>query len=58
MLLYMGRNGWTSLGIKTAQTDTLIFDNIPKNAIYLLKNTSKKETSSIFTYENNKQVWW
>lgn len=58
MLLYMGMNGWTNLGIKTAQANSLLYNNVPKNAIYLLKNISKKEKSSIFTYENNKQVWW
>jgi hypothetical protein len=58
ILLYMGMNGWTNMGIKTAQTNYLTYNNVPKNAIYLLKNISRKEKSNIFTYENNKQVWW
>ncbi|KQX10986.1 hypothetical protein [Flavobacterium sp. Root420] len=58
MLLYMGMSGWTNLGIKTAQSNSLLYNNVPKNAIYLLKNTSREERSNIFTYENNKQVWW
>ena len=58
ILFYMGINGWKSLGMKKAKSDSIVFDRIPKNAVYLLKNTSKEERSSIFTYENNKQVWW
>lgn len=58
ILFYMSINGWTSLGIKTASAKTLIYQNVPENAVYLLKNTSREKSSSIFTYENSKQVWW
>jgi hypothetical protein len=58
MLFYMGMNGWTNLGIKTTQTNSLVYNNTPKNAIYLLKNTSREGREEIFTYENSRQVWW
>ncbi|KUJ59116.1 hypothetical protein AR687_24800 [Flavobacteriaceae bacterium CRH] len=58
ILFCMGINGWKSLGMKKAQYDSIVFNSIPKNAVYLLKNISKDERSNIFTYENKKQVWW
>ncbi len=51
-------NGWKSCGIKTAVTDSLIFNNIPRGALYLLHDRSKGNEERIFTYENGKQVWW
>lgn len=36
----------------------LKFDLCPRNAIFRLRNLTKGKEERIFTYENNKQVWW
>ena len=57
--LYYWNNKWISLG-KRKGTDKqyLEFSNVPDNALLLLKNHTKGKEERIFTYENNKQVWW
>ncbi len=57
-LLYMGLDGWISMGIQTAKADSIIFNNVPRNAVYLLKDLTKGKEEQIFTYELGKQVWW
>lgn len=50
--------GWKSLGIQVAQTDSLTFDNVPSGALLWLKNHSGGKEERIFSYENEKQMWW
>ena len=58
-LFYFEENkGWVSGGRQIANTFELIFDNVPSKALYLLHNYTKGVEERIFTYENNKQVWW
>ncbi len=57
-LLYMDLKGWISMGIVVAQSNSLSFNNVPTNALYLLRNHTKGKEERIFTYENGKQVWW
>lgn len=52
------RNGWISCGRQFASSFSLIFNNVPSDALYLLRNYSKGTEERIFTYENDKQVWW
>lgn len=33
-------------------------DNVPTNALLLLRNHTKGKEERIFTYENGEQVWW
>ena len=51
---------WYSLGKKEGSeaTQQLIYDNVPDNALLLLRNLTKGHEERIFTYENGKQVWW
>lgn len=51
---------WVSLGIKVGnrQTQSLIYDNVPDNALLLLHNLSCGTEERLFTYDNGKQVWW
>lgn len=49
---------WKSLGTKTATKSSITFDNIPTNALLLLKDISKGEECRPFTYVNGKQRWW
>lgn len=36
----------------------LYVDNVPTNALLLLRNHTKGKEERIFTYENGEQVWW
>lgn len=57
-LLYMDKNGWKSMGKKTAIADSIVYQNVPSGAAYLLKNHTKGKEERIFTYENGQQIWW
>ena len=34
------------------------YDNVPGNALLLLRNHTKGKEERIFTYENDEQIWW
>lgn len=51
-------NEWISIKHQTATTDSLVFDNVPKEALYLLHNHTKGKQERIFTWEDGKQTWW
>lgn len=57
-LFYWGENRWQSLGRKTADGVMLAYVNCPDNALFLLHNHTKGREERIFTYENEKQIWW
>ena len=50
--------GWISLGKKIANDFFLVYDNVPQNALLLLRNRTEGNEERIFTYENGKQIWW
>lgn len=58
--LFYWDNEWISLGqqIGSSETYRLKYENAPVGALYLLRNHTKGVEERIFTYENNKQVWW
>lgn len=51
---------WKSLGQQSGsrQLQYLEYDNVPDNALLLLRNLTKGKEERIFTYENGKQIWW
>ena len=55
LLYYDGK--WNSLGVKTADADTIIFGGVPDGCLLILKNLSGGVQERIFTYENGEQVW-
>lgn len=55
---YDPEEGWTSLGMQTACERRLIFDNVPTNALFLLRRHDKGNEERVFTYENHRQIWW
>ncbi|MCQ2974185.1 MAG: transglutaminase domain-containing protein [Bacteroidales bacterium] len=57
-LVYADVDGWKSMGKQIAQADSLIYDNVPSNAIYLLKNLTKGHEERIFEYKKSKQIFW
>ncbi|MDR1202038.1 MAG: discoidin domain-containing protein [Tannerellaceae bacterium] len=56
-LFYWGDKGWISLG-RQIPTQQVLYYEAPSNALFLLRNLSKGKEERIFTYENDKQVWW
>lgn len=57
-LMMWDKTGWKSLINCIANSDKLIFKNVPSGGLYLLHNHTKGKEERIFTYENGKQVWW
>ncbi|MCF0185030.1 MAG: discoidin domain-containing protein [Bacteroidaceae bacterium] len=57
-LFYWKDRHWHSLGKQTANKTTIVYDNVPVDGLYILKNLTKGKDERIFTYDNDKQVWW
>lgn len=57
-LVYWQDKGWKSLGRQIAKGASLTFENCPDNALFLLHNHTKGKEERIFTYEDDKQIWW
>lgn len=58
-LYFWDTNHWHTLGKKKGNTNqSLIYDNAPVNALFLLRDHTKGKEERIFTYSNGKQVWW
>lgn len=49
--------GWKSLGKQVAQSDTLVYADVPENALLLLRNHSRGVQERVFTYEYDSQLW-
>lgn len=58
--LFYWNKEWRSLGQQTGrrQLQYLEYDNVPDNALLLLRNLTKGKEERIFTYEDGKQIWW
>lgn len=57
-LFYFDRE-WITLGKKVGDnTFFLEYNNVPANALLLLRNQTKGEQERIFTYEDGNQKWW
>ncbi|MFR0677008.1 hypothetical protein [Dysgonomonas mossii] len=58
--LFYWDNKWISLGrqVGSKKKQYLEYFNAPSNALFLLKNQTKGKEERIFTYEEEKQVWW
>lgn len=57
-LLYWHDNDWKSLGKKKASENLLVYDAIPSGGLYVIRNLTKGKEERIFTYEDEKQIWW
>lgn len=58
-LFYCRDGRFVSLGRRIGdRTHVLHYDNVPGNALLLLRNHTKGKEERIFTYENDEQVWW
>ena len=50
--------GWKSLGIKKSVTNSISFDQVPENALLMIKIHDTNKYSRIFTYSVGEQYWW
>lgn len=57
-LFYWEEGTWASLGRKKAESNQLVYTNVPENALLWLKCHSGGKEERIFTYEGDRQVWW
>ena len=57
-LLVYDKGRWNTLAWIRAKDTRLVLKNIPSGGLYLLRDRTKGKEERIFTYENNKQVWW
>ncbi len=57
-LFYWYNGEWASLGRQTATGINLVYNDVPKGALYLLRDLTKGQDERPFTYENGRQVWW
>lgn len=49
---------WNLIETKKATDNIIYFNNVPSGGLYILKNVTKGSEERIFTYDDNKQVWW
>lgn len=58
-LFYMKDGEWVSLGKQTAtEDDRLLYQNMPKGALYWLRDYTRGTEERIFTIENNQVKWY
>ena len=58
-LFYWNNNQWNSLGKQTGTSKQYLeYVNAPSNALFWLRNHTKGREERIFTYEDEKQIWW
>lgn len=57
-LLYWGNGIWKRLAVMKADSNILVFRNIPSRGLYVLRNLTKGHEERIFTYEKGRQILW
>lgn len=55
-LLYCDKY-WKSLGTVTADSDSVVFRNVPDNCLMTLRNLTRGKHEYVFTYHDGKQCW-
>jgi len=56
--LFYWEKGWELFGTETANESPMKFKKLPANRLYWLVKDNSDEEERIFTYQNNKQIWW
>lgn len=57
-LLYFDLDGWHSLGLQEGNNFYLEYDNVPRNALYWLRNLTTGVEERIFTYSHGRIIFW
>ena len=55
--LFYYDKGWVSLGRQTASGLSLVYRNVPKGSLLLLKDHTKGKEERVFVYRHDRQVW-
>ena len=56
--MFYWEDGWESSGTQIATDEPLRFKELPAKRLYWLVKEDSDEEERIFTYDNNKQIWW
>ena len=56
--LFYWEDGWESFETQIATEKPLRFNELPAKRLYWLVKENSNEEERIFTYDNNKQIWW
>ncbi len=56
--IFYWEDGWESFETQTATKEPLRFKELPARRLYWLVKENSDEEERIFTYDNNKQIWW
>lgn len=56
--LFYWDNEWIGMGRRTAEADSLVYENVPMGALLWLHNYTRGKEERIFTYEDGQQIWW
>ena len=56
--LFYWDGDWVSLGVRKATGDSLVYKNVPKNALLWLRDLNGGIEERIFSYDNGIQRWW
>lgn len=57
-LLYYDEEGWKTISIQQAGSQSIEFNSVPNGALYWLKDHTDGKEERIFTYENKQVVFW
>lgn len=57
-LLYWNNGDWHSLGKQKANRMNLVYEHVPRDALFWLRDLTKGKEERIFTYEGDRQIWW
>ncbi len=57
-LFYWKEDNWESLGRQVAKDLVLTSYNVSDNSLLILRNLSRGKEERIFSYRNNKQIWY
>ncbi len=52
------KDRWVALGDRVATEEPLVFEDVPAGGLYWLTETGSRREERIFTYEQERQVWW
>ena len=58
-LFYFTPRGWISCGEQLGnENQCLVYEHVPKGALLWLRNHTRGTEERIFTYQNDRQIWW
>lgn len=57
-LFYWNDSKWNTVDIRVATDNRLLYDSVPANGLYVLKDRTKGWEERVFTYDNGEQIWW